>query len=345
MPHGNATLTEAGRLRLARFHVEEQATLAQTADRFQVSTTTVRRWVGRYRQVAAGGRVPTAADMTDRSSRPRRSPQRTHRRLERKIKHQRVKKRLGPQQLGSRLGVPASTVHAVLVRQGLNRLRDLDRATGAKIRAQGKSSRYERAEPGSVLHIDMKKLAVVPPGGGWRVHGGHGMRGSSPRARQANAVATQCRGRGQAGYCFVHCAVDDHSRVAYVEIHDDETGPTAAGFLRRAVQFFASLGVVVQEVLTDNGPCYRSTVFAKAVQWRAIKHRRTKPYRPQTNGKVERFNRTLKHEWAYAKAYRTESARRAALTRWVWIYNHHRAHSALGGRPPISRITRPAATA
>lgn len=343
MSHGNATLTAAGRLRLARYHVEERATLAQTAERFQVSATTVRRWVGRYRQVLAGGRPPVAADMADRSSRPRRSPHRTHRRLERKIKHQRVKKRLGPQQLGSRLGVPASTVHAVLVRQGLNRLRDLDRATGAKIREQAKQSRYERAEPGSLLHVDIKKLALVPPGGGWRVHGGHAKRHRSPQAGPANAAALTCRGRGQAGYCFVHCAVDDHSRVAYVEIHEDETGPTAAGFLRRAVDYFAGLGVVVQEVLTDNGSCYRSNVFAQALQWRGIKHRRTRPYRPQTNGKVERFNRTLKHEWAYAKAYRSESARRAALTNWVWIYNHHRAHSALGGQPPISRITKTAA--
>lgn len=166
MAHGNATLTEAGRLRLARFHVEQRATLAQTAERFQVSTTTVRRWVGRYRQVLAAGRRPVAADMTDRSSRPRRSPNRTHRRLERRIRHQRVTKRLGPQQLGSRLGVPTSTVHAVLVRMGLNRLRDLDRATGVRIRRQAQDSRYERAEPGSLLHVDIKKLALVPDGGG-----------------------------------------------------------------------------------------------------------------------------------------------------------------------------------
>ena len=128
-----------------------------------------------------------------------------------------------------------------------------------------------------------------------------------------------------------------------MEIHDDETGPTAADFLRRAAEFFASLGVVVQEVLTDNGACYRSNAFAKALHWHGITHRRTKPYRPQTNGKVERFNRTLKHEWAYAKAYRSESARRAALTRWLKIYNHHRAHSALGGHPPITRIAKPTA--
>ena len=338
MPHANATLTEAGRLRLARYHVEQRATLAQTGERFQASTTTVRRWVSRYRQVLASGRVPTAMDMADRSCRPRRSPSKTRAPIERKIKHIRVTKRLGPVQIGGRLGVPASTVHAVLVRQGLNRLRDLDRATGAKIREQAKNSRYERCEPGSLLHIDVKKLAVVPPGGGWRAHGGHSMRHRCPQARSANAAAARTRGTGTAGYAYVHCAVDDHSRVAYVEIHDDETGPTAAGFLRRAVQYHADLGVVIAEILTDNGPCYRSNAFAQAVQWRGIKHRRTRPYRPQTNGKVERFNRTLTHEWAYAKAYTTETARRAALTRWVWIYNHHRAHSALGGRPPISRI-------
>lgn len=190
-----------------------------------------------------------------------------------------------PQQLAARVGVPASTVHAVLVRQGLSRLRDLDLATGAKVRGQAKNSRYERPEPGSLLHVDIKKLAVVPPGGGWRVHGEHAMRDRAPRCRDANAAAAKSRGSGQAGYCYVHCAVDDHSRVAYVEVHDDETGATAANFLRNAVDSFASLGVSVQEVMTDNGPCYRSNDFAKALAWRGITHRRTRPYRPQTNGK------------------------------------------------------------
>ena len=335
VPHANATLTELGRLYLAQYHLEQGATLAQTAERFQVSTTTVRRWVGRYRQVMATGRVPRAGDMADRSSRPRCSPNQTRRPVERKIVHLRVKKRLGPVQIGGRLGVPASTVHAVLVRARLNRLSWLDRATGQKVR------RYEKSRPGEQVHVDIKKLALVPPGGGWRVHGGHPARGDAPNNRIANRAAAAARGYGQRGYAYVHSAVDDYSRVAYSEVLDDETAATAVGFVTRAVEFFAQMHVTVEEILTDNGPCYRSGLFAHALDDQSIRHRRTRRYRPQTNGKVERFNRTLLEEWAYAKAYNSESARRNALTRFIRIYNHHRAHSALGGKPPITRITTP----
>jgi transposase InsO family protein len=329
MPHANTPLSELGRLRMARHHVERQATIRQTAERFQVSTTTVIRWSTRYREVAATGRTPRVADMVDRSSRPRRSPTRTRRPVERKIKHLRTTKKLGPVQIGGRVGMPASTVHAVLVRLGLNRLDHVDRANGEPIR------RYEKAHPGELVHVDIKRLGIIPPGGGWRIHG----RGNATTRQRANAVAHARRGRGRPGYCYVHSAVDDHSRLAYSEVLDDETAQTAAAFWLRAEAFFRSHDITVAEVLTDNGACYTSRIWAHALAATCTRHRRTRPYRPQTNGKVERFNRTLLEGWAYAKAYRSESARRAALTSWLHIYNHHRPHTALGGQPPIVRVT------
>jgi transposase InsO family protein len=317
---------------MARYHVERGGTLRQTAERFQVSTTTVIRWSTRYRQVLAAGRMPRVADMGDRSSRPHRSPTRTRRPIEARIKHLRTKKKLGPVQIAGRTGVPASTVHAVLVRLGLNRLDHIDRATGEPIR------RYEKASPGELVHVDIKRLGIVPPGGGWRIHG----RGQAPNRggkERANALAHARRGRGRIGYAYVHSAVDDHSRLAYSEVLDDETGATAAGFWLRAEAFFRSHNITVLEVLTDNGSAYRSRDFAHALAASCTRHRRTRPYRPQTNGKVERYNRTLLEGWAYAKAYRSESARRAALTNWLHTYNHHRPHTALGGRAPITRLT------
>jgi transposase-like protein len=332
VPHANAPLSELGRLRLARFHVEEQATIRRAAERFQVSTTTVVRWSSRYRQVAASGRRPQVADMADQSSRPRRSPTRTRPRMERKIKHLRLKKKLGPVQIGGRVGMPASTVHAVLVRQHLNRLAWVDRASGEPIR------RYEKASPGEQVHVDIKKLGNIPDGGGWRIHGRRAGKGNS-QAHRDRSRPRKTHGRPNLGYAYVHSAVDDHTRLAFSEIHIDESGATAAGFWTRANAFFAANGITVAEILTDNGGCYRSRIWAETLAGLGITHRRTRPYRPQTNGKVERFNRTLLEGWAYAKAYRSESARRAALQPWLHIYNHHRPHSSLGGRPPITRVT------
>ena len=322
MAHGNATLTEAGRLRLARFHVEQRATLAQTAERFQVSTTTVRRWVGRYRQVLAAGRRPVAADMTDRSSRPRRSPNRTHRRLERRIRHQRVTKRLGPQQLGSRLGVPTSTVHAVLVRMGLNRLRDLDRATGVRIRRQAQDSRYERAEPGSLLHVDIKKLAKFR-------EVGHRITGDRRQGRNRRV-----------GWEFVYVCVDDASRLAYVETLEDEQATTAVAFLERALSWYRRRGIRARRIMTDNGSPFVSKRWAGLCRDRRVRHLRTRPYTPRTNGKAERFIQTLQREWAYGKAYKTSWGRRRALPSWLRYYNDHRPHRALGMRSPRERLRR-----
>jgi transposase InsO family protein len=211
-------------------------------------------------------------------------------------------------------GVPSSTVHKILVRRGLNRLAWIDRPTGKVIR------RYERAHPGELIHLDIKKVGRIPPGGGWKVHG----RG-------------KVRKRPRVGYTYLHVAVDDHSRVAYVEAHDNEQAVTLVGFWRRAQHWFWAKGMTVDEVLTDNGSNFRSDLFAEVLAERAIKHRRTRPYRPQTNGKVERFNRTISDEFLYAHKFRSENQRRHRLDRWVHDYNHHRNHTAIGG-PPASRV-------
>jgi transposase InsO family protein len=306
--HANALLTPRGRLQLARCVVDQNWTLRRAAERFQVSATTASRWADRYREHGAAG-------MIDRSSRPHRSPRRTPTRTERRIIKVRVIRRWGPARIGFLLGLHPSTVHRVLSRYGLARLAWLDRATGRVIR------RYEHAAPGDLVHVDVKKVGRIPDGGGWRVHG---------RAARPN------RKRGQ-GYSYLHTALDDHSRLAYSEILTDERKETAAAFWTRAGTYFADCGITVRRVLTDNGACYRSHAFADALG--DVTHKWTRPYRPQTNGKVERFHRTLADEWAYAAVYASDAERAVAYPAWLHRYNHHRGHTALGGRPPASRVT------
>ncbi|CAL9465261.1 IS481 family transposase ISMav3 [Streptomyces sp. enrichment culture] len=312
MPHRNAPLTETGRLRLARCVVEDGWPLRRAAERFQVSPSTAQRWASRYRTFGEAG-------MSDRSSRPRTSPRRTPTRTERRIIKVRVLRRWGPARIAHLLHllhlVP-STVHRVLTRYRLARLTHLDRATGRVIR------RYERDRPGELVHVDIKKLGSIPDGGGHKVLG-----------RQAGRKT-----RAGAGYSYLHTAVDDHSRLAYSEIHADEKKETATAFWTRAQLFFAQAGISVERVLTDNGSCYRSRDWRDALATAGITHKRTRPYRPQTNGKVERFNRTLLDEWAYARPYRSEQERRDAFPRWLHTYNHHRGHTALAGKPPASRV-------
>jgi transposase InsO family protein len=309
MPHRNAPLTETGRLRLARCVVEDGWPLRRAAERFQVSPTTAQRWALRYREQGEAG-------MTDRSSRPHHSPRRTPTRTERRIIKIRVLRRWGPARIAYLLGLNPATVHRVLTRYKLARLAHLDRATGRVIR------RYEHATPGDLVHVDIKKLGNIPDGGGHKALG-----------RQAGR-----KNRANAGMSFLHNAVDDHSRLAYSEILTDEKKETAVGFWQRAHAYFNAAGITVQRVLTDNGACYKSHHWRNSLAEQGISHKRTRPYRPQTNGKVERFNRTLLEEWAYAKLYRTEAERRDAYPQWLHTYNHHRGHTALKGQPPASRV-------
>jgi len=250
--------------------------------------------------------------------------------LVRKIVHLRWKKRLGPVAIGAKVGMPASTVHAVLVRCRLNRLRHIDIRTGEPIR------RYEHDKPGAMIHVDVKKLGNIPDGGGWRFVGRQ--QGPKNRAMTPNKPRSKHRGV-KIGMAFVHTVIDDHSRVAYAEIHNDETAVTAIGVLRRAVSWFNARGVHVERVLSDNGSAYKSHAWRDACNELHITAKKTRPYRPQTNGKIERFHRTLAEGWAFSRHYNSESARRAALPAWLHEYNHHRPHTAIGGKTPITRLT------
>jgi hypothetical protein len=329
--HANAALTPVQRVRIGRLVVEDGWPIAQAAEYFRVSWPTAKRWSDRYRaQREATGQAPSSSVMTDRPSRPHHSPSKTPAPLMRQIVHLRWRKRLGPVQIGGRLGMPASTVHAVLVRCRVNRLTHLDRRTGEVIR------RYEHDHPGSLVHVDVKKLGNIPNGGGWRFVG-------RPLGGR-NRIATPGKPKNRQynpkmGTAYVHSVLDDHSRVVYAEIHDDERKETAVAVLRRATAWFAARGVRIERVLSDNGSCYRSQLWRDTCAELKITPKRTRPYRPQTNGKIERFHRTLAEGWAYARLYASESARRNALPGWLHHYNHHRPHTAIGNQPPISRST------
>jgi transposase InsO family protein len=305
--HGNARLTVHGR-RVLIARIQQGRPIAHVADEMGISRQTAYKWWERWRRFGDAG-------LMDRSSRPCSSPARTARRVERRVLELRTRHKLGPARLGGIVELPASTVHRVLVRAGVNRLEWMDRPTGRVIR------RILTSRPGELVHLDVKKLGRIPTGGGWRAHG----RGN---------VAHHAHTRG--GYTYIHSAVDAYSRLAYSEALNDETADTAIGFWQRAHAWFADHGIHIERVLTDNGACYK-TRFTVALTAYDVRHSHTRPYRPQTNGKVERFNRTLLDEWAYVRVYRTEHARRAALDRWLHLYNHHRHHTAIGG-PPISRV-------
>jgi transposase InsO family protein len=323
MVHANAVLTPRGRLLLARRIVDEGWSIVRAAEHFHVAWPTAKRWAVRYAEMGPQG-------MADRSSRPHHSPNRTPEPVVRRIVDLRWRHRLSPLAIASRLSMPASTVYAVLVRCRLNRLSHIDIRTGEPIR------RYEHDHPGALIHMDVKKLGNIPDGGGWRFVG----RAQGWRNRWAMPNARRTRiGHELLGHAFVHTVVDDHSRVAYAEIHDDETTATATAVLHRAIGWFGDRNVTVEQVLTDNGNCYRSRQWAAACRDLGIKHRRTRPYRPQTNGKIERFHRTMSGEWAFTRHYRSEAARRTALPVWLHTYNHHRQHSAIGKVPPITRLT------
>jgi len=323
--HANAALTPRARLQMARLIVEEDWSVPRAAERFMVAYKTAKKWAERYRAEGPAG-------MVDRSSARHTQARRTPEPVKRKIVHLRIKQRLGPVEIADRLGMASSTVHAVLVRCRLNRLSHIDRVTGEPIR------RYEHARPGDLLHQDVKKLGRVPDGGGWRYVGRQqGKRNRSETVARTGAPRNKWRDP-LIGTCYLHTVIDDYSRVAYVEAHDDETAATAAAVLARAVAWFAARGVAVERVLTDNGGCYRSRLWRDTCAELGIKPKRTRPYRPQTNGKIERFHRTLAEGWAFKKFYSSESARLAALPSWIHQYNHHRPHSAIGKAAPITRL-------
>ena len=315
MSHVNARLTQYARLLAAR-RVEQGHKPGEVAKQLGVSRQTVYKWVRRHREEGVGGLI-------DRSSRPRRSPTRTPLATELRIVQARLDMHAGPAVLAGLLQLPASTIGAVLRRWQVPHLGQVDRLTGEIVRQRATDVRYERDRPGELLHVDVKKLGRVPDGGGWRVHG----RGIDDH-------------RQRRGWDFVHVAVDDHTRIAYAEVLPDEKGSTCAGFLHRAAQWFRDVhGVTIERVLTDNARNYRdSHDWAAVCTALQIKRRFIKPRCPWTNGKAERFNRTLQNEWAYAVAWLSNDQRTAALTGFLDRYNTQRGHSAAGGRPPISRL-------
>ncbi|QKT08320.1 IS481 family transposase [Gordonia sp. X0973] len=325
MTHANAPLTPTGRRRLAVLVVDQGWSLRRAAERFQCSPATAKRWSDRYR---------AGLPLTDRSSRPQSSPRRLARKVEQRIIGLRFTRRWGPHRIAYHLGLNRSTVEQVLKRYRMPLLAHLDQATGLPVRRPA-PVRYEVDRPGRLVHIDIKKQGRIPDGGGWRAHG----RGSIQDRAADTARERACRAgaKSSRGYRYLHHAVDDYSRVAYSEILDDERKETAAGFWLRASEFFAGIGVTVTAVMTDNGACYRSHAFADALG-PTIKHKWTRPYRPQTNGKVERFNRTLAAEWAYARPYANETERDAAYTAWLHHYNHHRPHTGIDGQVPSARV-------
>jgi transposase InsO family protein len=267
--------------------------------------------------------------LADRSSRPIRMPARTSAKVENRVLAARRRRRRGAVVLAAELGLNPSTVGRILARHHVAHLAATDPITGEPVRSSPRTqNRYEHTTPGAMIHVDVKKLGRIPAGGGWRLHG-----------RDAAVSVANRHKKVKIGYDYVHTAIDDHTRLAYSEIHNDEKDPTCAAFLHRALAWFASQGVHVRRVLTDNALVYRhGTDWGWVCSAWQLKRRFTKPGCPWTNGKAERFNRTLLTEWAYARAWTSNQLRRRGLDRFLAHYNTRRGHSALGGRPPISRL-------
>ena len=317
MSHANARLNHHGRALLIERVIGEGRPVSHVAKELGVSRQCAHRWINRYRS------QPDAA-LIDRSSRPHHSPTRTSSSREAAVIVARLLHRHGPLRIAATTGVPARTVSRILTRFQLPPLAWLDPVTGATIRASRATTiRYERDHPGELVHVDVKKLGRIPDGGGWRAHG------------RSEAV----RGRG-IGFDYVHAVIDDHSRLAYAEIHPDEKGATAAGVLTRAARYFADRGITrIERVISDNAFAYRhSTAFQDAVSHLGAVQKFIKPHCPWTNGKVERLNRTLATEWAYRQKYTSNQHRTDALAPWLEYYNTERIHTGIGATP-LSRVS------
>jgi transposase InsO family protein len=311
--HANAALSLNRRRQLCRWVVDEGWTVTRAAAAADVSVRCARKWVRRYRAEGQLG-------LLDRSSAPNAIPHRTDEQRIEAIAALRRLRFTGPE-IAETLAMALSTVSGILTRIGMGKLGRLGLEP---------AQRYERERPGELIHIDVKKLGRIQGGAGHRVNG----------KRRYTGTRTDAAGvrRLQVGWEYAHIAIDDCTRLAYAEVLTDEKAGTVVGFLRRAVAFFERHGIRVQQLLTDNGPGYRSIVHTIACRALGIRHIRTRPRRPQTNGKAERFIRTMLGGWAYGAIYRTSSERTAALDGWLWHYNHHRRHSALGHKSPIARL-------
>jgi transposase InsO family protein len=319
--HANARLNAHGRRLLVDRVLGDHRPVAHVAKELGISRQCAHRWINRY--LAQG-----PAGLIDKSSRPRRCPRRSSPEVERQVLELRRAERRGQDWLGPVLGMPARTVGAILARHQVPKLSQCDPLTGEVIRASKVTTlRYERSGPGDLVHIDVKKLGRIPDGGGWKANG---------RPRRDETYDRKAK----IGYDYIHAAVDDHSRFAHVEVLPDEKGTTCAAFLLRAVEVFATRGITIREVMTDNAKNYTpSLAFAAAIKTIGARHITIKPHCPWQNGKVERFNRTVAVEWAYRQAFPSNSARTTALAPWLDYYNTRRRHSAIGGQPPISRLS------
>ncbi len=321
MSHRNARLTPFAR-RLIVERVQAGQPVSHVAKAMGVSRQCAHRWINRFDEDGNDG-------LEDRSSRPHSSPNQTAPDVEERVLAARREHRCGPDQLTHEVDVPARTITRILRRNGVPRLRDCDPLTGELIRSSKTTAvRYERDRPGELVHVDVKKLGRIPPGGGWKAHG-----------RQMGSTAAKKKAR--IGFDYIHSMVDDHSRLAYSEIHDDEKGTTCAAFIERAAKFFASHGIEsIERVMTDNHWSYKkSSDVADVLTDLKATHKFIRPHCPWQNGKVERFNRTMQTEWAYRQVFESNDARSAALPDFLHRYNHRRRHHALGGHPPISRLS------
>jgi transposase InsO family protein len=320
--HANAALSLKGRRVLARSVVSGERTLTEAAEAAGVSVRCARKWARRYRQLGEPG-------LRDRSSAPHEIPHRTSSERVDVIAALRRVRFTGPE-ISEMLGMPLSTVSAVLKRSGMGKLGRLGLEPAV---------RYEHTAPGELIHIDVKKLGRIQGGAGKRVTDGQ---------RRTHRASTKTDAAGKVrqtvGWECVHIAIDDYSRLAYAEVLPDEKAATAIAFLKRATTFYARHGITIKRLITDNGSPYISTAHAIACRLLGIRHLRTRPYRPQTNGKAERFIRTLQNGWAYGAIYGSSQERTAALDGWLWHYNHQRRHSALGHQAPITRVTNPPGT-